>query len=123
MRDNAVNTLAGIFFQVRTREVDGLDVGFPVFRLYRKGELAALDDRQIKLTDLIALWQIRVEVVFTVKNRFFSNFRTDCQTKADRLVNGADIENRQGPGQRQINVAGLRVGFGTESTGGTGENF
>lgn len=98
MRDNAVNTLAGIFFQVRTREVDGLDVGFPVFRLYRKGELAALDDRQIKLTDLIALGQIRVEVVLRSKTDFSATSAPIARPKRIALSTAPILRTGRAPG-------------------------
>ena len=123
MRHDPVHALTSVFFKVRTRQIDRLFVGFAVLGLHHEGELSALHDRKFELTDLIALRQIGIKIVLAVKNGLFRHFRPDRQSEAHRFFHGALIQNRQSPGQRQINVAGVRIGFSAERGACPGKNL
>ena len=59
-----MQALAGIFFQVRTGHADTFDGA--VFQ--RDVQVALANDRQFHLADLVALGQVRVEVVLAGKH-------------------------------------------------------
>ena len=65
---------ARIFFHVRAGYVDG----FHIVANY-DFQFAVFDNRQIQLADLIAFWQIRIEVVFAVEHVFLIDFRIQSQ--------------------------------------------
>ena len=52
---NAVVALSGIFFQMCSCQIDGLDIRIALFRLNRKGQASADNNWMLELTDLIAL--------------------------------------------------------------------
>ena len=83
--------LARVLFEVRAREVDRLGVGLALLGLNLEGHPAALNHRQLKLTDLVALGQIWIEIILAVEHRTLGHFRTDRQTEADGPLDGADV--------------------------------
>ena len=54
-RHNTVHRLACILFEMRTRQMNSLDVRITIFGLDSKGQLPANNNRQLKLADLITL--------------------------------------------------------------------
>ena len=121
--DEAVNGLAGVFLKMSSRQVDGLDVRIPLLGLNGEGQLATEDDRQLELADLVALGQVRVEVVLAVENGMIRDRGVDGEAEADGLLNGAVVEHRQAAGKSQVNVAGVDVGLVAEVAGGAGKNL
>jgi hypothetical protein len=70
-----VHRLAGVLFQVRALNLD--IEGAAIVEAHRKP--ARADDRQFVLADLVALWQIRVKVVFARKYTLPRDLRADSQ--------------------------------------------
>ena len=66
-----MDRLAGVFFEMRASNTDALFVAVCV----GDEQLAVLNDGQLVLADLVALRQIRVEVVLARKHRS----RRDCR--------------------------------------------
>ncbi len=60
-----MHQLAGILFEMQTLDADG--DGLAVGQLNR--DLALADDRRLVLADLVALRQVRIEVILAVEGR------------------------------------------------------
>ncbi len=56
--------LAGILFEMRARDADAFVIAVGVLNK----EFTVLDDRQLILTDLVALGQIGIELIFARKH-------------------------------------------------------
>ena len=89
----------------------------------KERHFSALHDRNFKLADLIALGQIGVEIVFAGKDAALGHMRIDGQPKFDGTLHSAHVHDGQRAGQRQIDGAGLRVGFGAKCGGSAAENL
>ena len=114
--------LAGIFFQVGTRDADGFLVKIAAAAdLYR--QFAAFDDRQRELADLVALGQIGIEVILAVETVDPVQPGANCESEADAAFHRPLVEHRQYAGQGDIDLAGLRVGRRAEGDGRAGEDF
>ena len=113
-----VQRFARVFFQVRAHQANGF---FLV--AHKERHLTALHHGNFKLTDLIALGQIGVEVILARKNTFFSNVRTHRQTQFNGAFHSTFVHHRQCAWQSQIHRTRLRVGLGTKRCGCTAENF
>jgi hypothetical protein len=108
-----VQRLARILFEVRACQTHGLFSAIDI-----DGQRTAVHDRQLELTDLVALGQIGVEIVLARKDRTLSDLGADSKAEFDRADYGFAVQYRQYAGQRQTDCVGLRVRLGTE--GGTG---
>ncbi len=97
--ESLVDRLAGVFLEVRPRDADALLVALVV----RNEQLAVLDDRQLVLADLVALRQVRVEVVLAAELAGHAH---------DFLV-----EHRQDARVAEIDQAGLGVRLGAVGRG------
>ena len=106
-------------------EVDGADARRIAGLLGRNGDIqrAAQHHRLLILADLVALGQIRVEVVLAGKDGDRCDLRADGQPETDGMLDRLPIEHRQGAGQTQVHGAGLGVGLGPESGGGPGKDL
>ena len=120
---DAVYRLARIFLQVRARQVNGLDIGFTVLGFDGERQLAAHNDGQLELTDLIALRQIGIKIVLAVEYRVTGDFCLDRKAELDRLLNGPFVEYRKCPRERKVDIARVAIGLITEMAGRAGENF
>ena len=118
-----MDRLAGIFLKMRSGEINGLHVGLAVLRLHRKSHFAADNNRQFKLTDLIALRKVRIKIIFPVENRMIGHTGTDSETKANCTVNSSPVKHRQRPRKSEVNVAGVHIRFVAEMARRTRENF
>lgn len=116
-------TLAGILFQMSSREIDRLHIRFARLGFHTEGHLAALHNRMLKLADLVALGQIGVKIVLTIEDGTFGHLCTDGKTKLGSALYRTAVQNGQSARQRQINVASLRVGLSSEMRAGTGKNL
>ena len=81
-----VQRFACIFFQMRAGQVHGFHFRFTVF-FHNKRQTAALNHWNFKLTDLRALGQIGVKIIFAGKYRSRRNRRADRQTELNRALN------------------------------------
>ena len=84
---------AGIFFHVGARQVHNL-FNKIITLAELQHDLAAHDDGVFKLADLVALGQIRVEVILACKDGVLIDFGTHGQTKADSAAHGFAVNHR-----------------------------
>ena len=71
---------------------------------------AMLADRQLELGDLVALGQVRVEIVFACEDRAWCDLAVGRQAGFNGKLYDLLVEDGQGAGQAETNRAGLRVG-------------
>ncbi len=110
--------LAGVLFQVGAGEADDL-LDFA----HRYRDPAALHDRQLVLTDLVAFGEIRIEIVLARNNRTTIDGSTNRESKTDRPLDCPFVCYRQHTRERDIHRAGLRVGCGAERRRSTREHL
>ena len=110
VRDRAVvHVLAGVLLEVdpdqrhRDHAVGGDDV-----------DRAALAQRLVVLRDLVALRQVRIEVVLAREPRPRADPRPRRQPEPHRELGGARVVDRQRAGQPEHRRIGERVGLGPE---------
>ena len=122
-RTDAVIALACVLFEVSARQIHHLHVGILLLRRDEARDLAAEHDRQFELADLIALRQIRVEIILAVENRTLSHLRADRETELSRADHRFAVQDRKGARQRHIDRAGVRIRFTAEAVVSRGENL
>ncbi len=107
-----VQGFAGVFLEVGAGQV------YDFFRTTGLDhELAAFDDGDFVLTDLVSLGQIRVEVVFAGEYRAAVDRCTDRDTETHRLVDCIDIENGQYSGNAMSTAHACVLGGEPKSVG------
>ena len=118
-----VQGLAGVFFEMGAHQSHR-----SLLVAHEEFHLAALHHRNFKLTDLVALGQVRIKIVLARKNAARRNVRPDGQTELDGALHRPLVHHRQRARQCQIDGAGLRIGLGakggrspTENLGAGGE--
>ena len=84
---------AGIFFHVGARQVHNL-FNKIITLADLQHDLAAYNHGVFKLADLVALRQIRIEIVFAGKDGVLVYFGTHGQTKADSAAHGFAVNHR-----------------------------
>ncbi len=114
-----VQGLAGILLQVQPLDADG-DRGAVG---HVDQHLALADDRILVLRDLVALRQIRVEVVLPVEHRAQVDLRLEAEAGAHRLGDAFGVDHRQHAGHRGIDQRDVVVRLGAELGGGAGEQL
>ena len=92
-------------------------------RLHIDDDFAFAHDRVIELRNLIALWQIRVEIVLAIKGRLQVNLCLEAQSGAHCLLNTELIDNRQHSGHRRVNERHVGVWLCAKLRGGPREEF
>src|SRR3569623_394386 len=93
-----VDRLAGVLLEVKP-----LDTNLHHFAVREfDGHLALADDRLLELADLVALRQVRIEVVLPVEGRFEDDLRLQAEAGADRLRDTLLIDDRQHTGHRRV---------------------
>ena len=113
---------AGVFFQVCARQLHGFQFSLAI-ALEHERHLAALDDRNFELADLVTLGQVRIKVVFARKHGMRRDHGVDGEAELDRALDSATVHHGQHARQGQVDRAGLRVRLGAETDRGTAENF
>ena len=78
-----VDVFTGVLLEMSARYADAFFLAVYVY-----DELAALDDRYLKLRNLLCLWQIGIKIIFSIENGFFIYFSVYGRAKADRLFYG-----------------------------------
>ncbi|EJT84934.1 hypothetical protein PPS11_15306 [Pseudomonas putida S11] len=86
-------------------------------------QVALADDRQVHLADLVALGQVRVEVVLAREHVALADLGIDGQAEHARHAHGFLVQYRQYARHAQVNQAGLGVRLGTEGGGAAGEDL
>ncbi len=101
-----VQALAGILFEMNA--LDANHAGAAVIQVH--GHAALSDDWRLVLADLIALRQIRIEVILSVKNGYQIDLCVEAEAGTDGLSDALLINNREHAGHRRINKRHVRVG-------------
>ncbi|MNV02736.1 hypothetical protein D3C71_929760 [compost metagenome] len=125
-----VHGLAGVLLQMQTldADLDILEIALTV-RTERNGDSALTDDRIFELRNLVALRQVRIEVVLTVEDRTVVDLRLQAETGTHRLLDAFLVDDGKHAGhggihQRYVGVR--RIAEGGRSAGkqlGIGENL
>ena len=89
-----VQRFAGIFFKMRARQVHEF-FNRRVTRAENYRKATTQDHRNFKLADLVALGQVRIEVVLAGENGARSNLGTDSQAEFDGAYDCLTIEHGQ----------------------------
>ena len=120
VREALVQRLAGILLEVRARDADGLDGAV----LEHDVERAARDDRLLVLADLVALRQVRIEVVLAREDRARARSRAPiAEPELDRHAHRLGVQHRQHARVGQIDQARLRVRRARRTRSPTPENI
>ena len=106
-----MHRLARILLQMQPFDANVL--GGAIFQI--NGDDTRANDRLFELGNLIALRQIRIEIVLPVKDRIEIDLCAQRQTGADCLFDTFVIDDRQHARQRRIHEADLGVGFSTKA--------
>ncbi len=85
--------------------------------------LALADDRKLELRDLIALRQVRIEIVLTVEDRASVDLGLEAEPRSDRLGDADVIDHRKHARHRGIDEGHLAVRLGAECGRGPGEQL
>jgi len=96
---------------MRARDADAFFVAAGI----SDNHLAVLNDRQLQLTDLIALRQIRIEVVLAGEHRTTCHGSIDRQPEQRRHAHNFLVQHRQYTRVAKIYKVCLRVGLSTVS--------
>ena len=113
-----MDELAGIFFHVNAGDADalGLAVDFDF-------KMAVCGDGQLVLGNLIAFWQIRVEIVLAGEPARFFYGAMGGQRHFNGVVHHFSVQHRQYAGHAQAHGTGVGVGRRAKSGRTAAENF
>ena len=104
-----VDRLAGVLLQMQPLDADvhrlAVDVDL---------DLALADDRLLVLADLIALRQIRIEVVLAVEHAAQVDRGLEAEARAHRLRDAFLVDHRQHAGHRRVDQRDVGVGRAAE---------
>src|SRR5579864_3448369 len=84
---------------------------------------AARGERQFVLRDLIALGQVRVEIVFAGEARTLVNGTVERESRAHGYLDGALVENRKRAGKTKAHGANVGVWRIAETRGAAAKDF
>ena len=113
-----VQALAGVLFHMGASHAYHL-----LLLAHQDFQLAVLDNRQVHLADLVALGEVRIEVVLAREHVFLVDLGVQRQAQADGLVHRGLVQHRQHAGEGQFHRGGLSVRLGAEGGAGAGENL
>jgi hypothetical protein len=88
-----------------------------------KPDFAALHDRRLVLADLVALRQVRIEVVLAREDRAVVDRSLDREPEADPVLDGGAVRDRQRARKRDIDRRSLGVRRRAEGGGRAGEHL
>src|ERR1700760_3243477 len=86
-------------------------------------DLALAHDRRLVLADLIALRQIRIEVVLAVEPRAQIDLRIEAETAAHRLADALLVDHGQHAWHRRVDQRDMRVRLAAKLRRGAGKQF
>jgi len=96
-------------------EVNAFDPHDDVAAVFQvDGNRTFANNRRFVLADLIALRQIRVEIILPVKNRSQIHLRFQSKSRANYLTHAFLIDHRQHSGHRGIDQRYVRIRRATE---------
>jgi len=104
-----VQRFAGVLLKMEALDADAHALAVDVDL-----DFALADHRLFVLRDLIALRQIRVEVVLAVEHAFQIDLGLETQAGADRLRHALLVDHRQHARHRRIDQRNVAVGLGTK---------
>ncbi len=114
-----VDRLAGVLLEMQPLDADG--------DLLRRREidddLPLPDDRALVLADLVALRQIRIEVVLAVEDRAVVDLRVEAEPGAHRLADAFGVDHRQHARHGGVDEADMGVRLGAEGGRGAGKQL
>ena len=111
-----VHALARVLFHVHAR-----DARPPRDPVHLDVEVPVLAERLVELADLVALGQVRIEVVLPREAARRPNRAPERERRLHRHADGFAVQHRQRPRQPQANGAHLRVRRGAEGSGAAAE--
>mmetsp|Transcript_6545 Transcript_6545/g.11293 ORF Transcript_6545/g.11293 Transcript_6545/m.11293 type:complete len:246 (+) Transcript_6545:1091-1828(+) len=118
-RVHVMDRLACVLLQVDALDPDGARKAFAQFHQY----FAFADDRVVKLTDLIALRQVRVEVVLPIEGRGEVDLCLQAQARTHRLCHAGLVDDGQHTGHACVHEGHVGVRLGAEFGRGTREQL
>src|SRR5882724_11234276 len=86
-------------------------------------DLAFAYDGRLVLADLVALRQVRIEIVLPVEHRFEIDPGLEAKTGTHRLLDAFLVDHRQHARHRGIDQRDVRIGLATELGCGAGKEL
>ena len=114
-----VQRLAGVLLQVHALDPDRDGLALR----HVDDDLALAHDRRFVLADLVALRQVRIEIVLPVEYRLEIDLRLEPKAGADRLLDAFLVDHRQHAGHRRIDQRDMRVRCAAEFGRGAGKQL
>src|SRR3954470_4868409 len=114
-----VDRLAGVLLEVQALDADG----DALVRRHIDRDLALADDRALVLADLVALRQVRVEIVLAVEHALQVDFRLQPEPGADRLAHAFLVDDRQHARHGGVHEGDVAVRLAPEGRGGAREQL
>ena len=114
-----VQRFAGILLEMQPLDADAH--GLAVRQIDH--DLALADDRRFVLADLVALRQIRIEIVLPVEHRFEIDLGVEPEAGAHRLAHAFLVDHRQHAGHGGIDQRDVRVRLAAERGRSAGEQL
>ena len=111
--------LAGVLFQMQPLDADG--GGFAALEL--DDDLALAHDRRFVLADLIALRQIRIEIVLAIEHRAPVDLGIQAQSGAHRLADAFPVDDGQHARHRGVDQRNMTVRLAAEGGRRAREQF
>ncbi len=111
--------LAGVLLQVDAldADLDRLAVG------HVDHHFALAHHRRLVLADLVALRQVRIEIVLAVEHRFQVDARLEAEPGAHRLLDAFLVDDGQHPRHRRVDQRYVRIGLAAERGRGAREQL
>jgi hypothetical protein len=114
-----VDALAGVVLEMGSRDADA----FPGAVRPHYVDMAVLGDGLVVLRNLVALRQVRIEVVLAREDGRLAHLAIQRQPRLHRHFHDAAIQHRQRAGHAEANRTDVGIGLGTETGGATTENL
>ena len=112
-----MHQLACVLLDMDALDTDFLGRAIGVFFVQRDFNLALTHDGVIQLRNLVALRQIGVEIILTVKARPAVDLRIDRHAGAHSLTQAFAVWHGQHAGHRCVDKADMAVRFGAKAGG------
>jgi hypothetical protein len=114
----AVQVLGGVFLHVDAREVHRL-----LLVSHLEGELPAQVQRVLELGDLVALGEVRIEVILAVEAALAAHVAAQRQPRDGGQLHGALVGHGQRTGKPEAHRTHVRVGLRTVRGGAAAEEL
>ena len=102
-----VQRFASVLLQMQALDANALGVAINV-----NLDFALADDRLLVLRDLIALGQIRIEIILPVEDGARVDFSLEAEARANGLGHALFVDDWQHAGHCRIDQRYVAVGFG-----------